>query len=62
MGMDEVAKTLDLNPNRFCLLGALLGNHILTPGDLENFHRQLVPPDNSDSKEAVRIKLIRFGF
>ncbi len=41
--MDEVAKSLDLNPNRFGLLGALLGNHILTPEDLQGFHQKLAP-------------------
>lgn len=25
--MDEIAKNLDLNPNRFCILAALLGEH-----------------------------------
>lgn len=52
--VDEVAKSLDLNPNRFCLLGALLGNHILPTSDLENFHRQLAPPDSSDPKNKVK--------
>ena len=41
--LDEFAKSLDLNPNRFGLLGVLLGNHILTPEDLEEFHKKLVP-------------------
>lgn len=41
--LDEVAKSLDLNPNRFSLLGALLGNHILTPHDLCDFHERIVP-------------------
>ena len=50
--VDEVAKNLDLNPNRFCLLGALLGNHILQPSDLEEFHKQLAP---EDSKNKVRM-------
>ena len=26
--MDEIAKNLDLNPNRFCILAALLGEHV----------------------------------
>lgn len=41
--IDEVAKCLDLNPNRFCLLGALLGNHILPPAELKDFHEKLAP-------------------
>jgi hypothetical protein len=53
--VDEMARTFDLNPNRFCLLGALLGNHILPPKDLEDFHRKLAPPDPAtDSKNKVR--------
>ena len=50
--LDEVARALDLNPNRFCLLGALLGNHILNPGDLEEFHSKLAP-DTKDLKSKV---------
>ena len=49
--VDQVAKNLDLNPNRFCLLGALLGNHILPPSDLTTFHQQLAP---EDSKNKVK--------
>eukprot|EP00095_Tigriopus_kingsejongensis_P011331 maker-scaffold195_size270011-snap-gene-1.20 protein:Tk11331 transcript:maker-scaffold195_size270011-snap-gene-1.20-mRNA-1 annotation:"constitutive coactivator of ppar-gamma-like protein 1-like protein" len=41
--MDEVAKALDLNPNRFCMLAVLLGNHILTGEDLRDFHRNSTP-------------------
>ncbi|XP_074645802.1 constitutive coactivator of PPAR-gamma-like protein 1 homolog [Tubulanus polymorphus] len=35
--MDEVAKCLDLHPNRFCVLAALLGNFILSEEDLYEF-------------------------
>ena len=31
------------NPNRFCLLGALLGNHILPSKELRPFHLRLAP-------------------
>ena len=31
------------NPNRFCLLGALLGNHILPAKELRPFHLRLAP-------------------
>ena len=43
-GVDEVAKALDLNPNRFCLLASLLGNHILPGYELQEFHSRLAPP------------------
>lgn len=43
-GVDEVAKALDLNPNRFCLLASLLGNHILPTYELSEFHNRLAPP------------------
>ncbi|XP_046542627.1 constitutive coactivator of PPAR-gamma-like protein 1 isoform X2 [Haliotis rubra] len=39
--MDEIAKCLNLNPNRFCIFAALLGNHILTDDDLYDFRSQL---------------------
>jgi hypothetical protein len=57
--VDEVAKNLDLNPNRFCLLGALLGNHILPSSDLEDFHKQLAP---EDSMNKVRQFVVRKFF
>lgn len=41
--MDEIAKSFDLNPNRFSLMAALLGNHHLTEKDLRQFHCKLVP-------------------
>lgn len=50
--VDEVAKYLDLNPNRFCLLGALLGCHLLPHQELEAFHQQLVP-DLKDKQTKV---------
>lgn len=40
--MDEIAKNLDLNPNRFCILAALLGNHILPDEDLYSFYIELL--------------------
>jgi len=48
--IDEIAKFLDLNPVRFCLLGALLGNHILTKSDLESFHKKIIHPEKQDSE------------
>lgn len=47
--LDEMAKSLDLNPNRFCLLGALLGNHILPSKELKEFHMRLAPPETTVS-------------
>ncbi|XP_040569824.1 constitutive coactivator of PPAR-gamma-like protein 1 homolog [Lepeophtheirus salmonis] len=49
-----IGKSLGLNPAEFCLLGALLGNHILTVDDLSNFHNQLVP----QLKQVKKIKII----
>ncbi|XP_037087602.1 constitutive coactivator of PPAR-gamma-like protein 1 homolog [Pollicipes pollicipes] len=39
--LNEVARGLDLQPNRFCLLAALLGNYLLTEDELAEFHDQL---------------------
>ena len=41
--IDDVCKNLDLNPNRFCLLATLLGNHIVPISDLAEFHERLAP-------------------
>ena len=41
--IDDVCKNLDLNPNRFCLLATLLGNHIIPVSDLAEFHTRLAP-------------------
>ena len=34
---------MDLNPNRFCLLATLLGNHIVPVSELTEFHSRLAP-------------------
>ncbi|XP_043207106.1 constitutive coactivator of PPAR-gamma-like protein 1 isoform X2 [Amphibalanus amphitrite] len=39
--LNEVARGLDLQPNRFCLLAALLGNYQLTEEELAEFHGRL---------------------
>ena len=39
--MNEVARGLDLQPNRFCLLAALLGNYQLTEEELAESHGRL---------------------
>ncbi|XP_068939850.1 constitutive coactivator of PPAR-gamma-like protein 1 isoform X1 [Petaurus breviceps papuanus] len=44
--MHEVAKQLDLNPNRFPIFAALLGNHILPDEDLASFHWSLLGPEH----------------
>uniref|UniRef100_A0A8C5Y0P3 Constitutive coactivator of PPAR-gamma-like protein 1 n=1 Tax=Microcebus murinus TaxID=30608 RepID=A0A8C5Y0P3_MICMU len=44
--MDEVAKQLDLNPNRFPIFAALLGNHILPDEDLASFSWSLLGPEH----------------
>lgn len=54
--MDEVARTLDLNPNRFSLLAGLLGNHMLTTAELASFHSTLIPDLDADKDgRTVRI-------
>uniref|UniRef100_A0AAZ3PHJ5 Family with sequence similarity 120A n=1 Tax=Oncorhynchus tshawytscha TaxID=74940 RepID=A0AAZ3PHJ5_ONCTS len=44
--MHEVAKQLDLNPNRFVIFASLLGNHILPDEDLAAFHWSLLGPEH----------------
>ena len=39
---------MDLNPNRFCLLATLLGNHIIPVSDLAEFHARLAPEMKQD--------------
>jgi len=39
--LTEVAKGLGLQPDRFCILAALLGNYLLTEQDLADFYRKL---------------------
>ena len=46
--IDDVCKNLDLNPNRFCLLATLLGNHIIPVSDLAEFHARLAPEMKQD--------------
>ena len=51
----QVAKALDLNPNRFSLMAALLGNDILTVADLGEFHHLLVPELSEKSKDSADV-------
>ncbi|XP_040819136.1 constitutive coactivator of PPAR-gamma-like protein 1 isoform X3 [Ochotona curzoniae] len=52
--MHEVAKQLDLNPNRFPVFAALLGNHILPDEDLASFHWSLLGPEHPLASLKVR--------
>ncbi|XP_048403874.1 constitutive coactivator of PPAR-gamma-like protein 1 isoform X2 [Stegostoma tigrinum] len=52
--MHEVAKQLDLNPSRFVIFAALLGNHILPDEDLAAFHWSLLGPDHPLASLKVR--------
>ncbi|XP_052283833.1 constitutive coactivator of PPAR-gamma-like protein 1 isoform X2 [Dreissena polymorpha] len=52
--MDEIAKALDLNPNRFCLFAALLGNHLLTEEDLYDFYKELLTRASQDAGKTVK--------
>ena len=40
--IDKMAQTLDLIQDRFCVLGALMGSHILTVEDLKSFHAKAI--------------------
>ncbi|XP_063954002.1 constitutive coactivator of PPAR-gamma-like protein 1 homolog [Lytechinus pictus] len=44
--MEEVAKALNLHPDRFVIFAALLGNHILLDEELTLFHWSLLGPDH----------------
>uniref|UniRef100_A0A8K9VDC1 Family with sequence similarity 120 member A n=1 Tax=Oncorhynchus mykiss TaxID=8022 RepID=A0A8K9VDC1_ONCMY len=52
--MHEVAKQLDLNPNRFVIFASLLGNHILPDEDLAAFHWSLLGPEHPLASLKVR--------
>lgn len=52
--MHEVARQLDLNPNRFVILASLLGNHILPDEDLAAFHWSLLGPEHPLASLKVR--------
>ena len=47
------------NPNRFCLLGALLGNHILPAKELRPFHLRLAPEMKDSKLKDVFDRVIR---
>ncbi|XP_070557996.1 LOW QUALITY PROTEIN: constitutive coactivator of PPAR-gamma-like protein 1 homolog [Ptychodera flava] len=58
--IDELAKELDLNPNRFVIFAALVGNHILPDEDLALFHWYLLGPGHplSNLKQARTHQLV----
>ncbi|CAJ1051868.1 constitutive coactivator of PPAR-gamma-like protein 1 homolog isoform X2 [Xyrichtys novacula] len=52
--MHQVARQLDLNPNRFIIFASLLGNHILPDEDLAAFHWSLLGPEHPLASLKVR--------
>ncbi|KAF3689354.1 Constitutive coactivator of PPAR-gamma-like protein 1 [Channa argus] len=52
--MHEVARQLDLNPNRFVVFASILGNHILPDEDLAAFHWSLLGPEHPLASLKVR--------
>ncbi|GFS19690.1 constitutive coactivator of PPAR-gamma-like protein 1-like protein [Elysia marginata] len=50
--MDEIAKCMNLNPNRFCIFAALLGNHILTDDDLIPFRDSIPSLDHGKHRKS----------
>ncbi|XP_077989887.1 constitutive coactivator of PPAR-gamma-like protein 1 homolog isoform X2 [Glandiceps talaboti] len=58
--IDELAKELDLNPNRFVIFSALVGNHILPDEDLALFHWFLLGPGHplANLKQARTHQLV----
>ncbi|KAM9758190.1 constitutive coactivator of PPAR-gamma-like protein 1 [Menidia menidia] len=52
--MHEVARQLDLNPNRFVIFASLLGNHILPDEDLAAFHWNLLGSEHPLASLKVR--------
>ena len=54
----QVAKSFDLNPNRFSLMAALLGNHVLSDKDLFDFHKRLVPDLSPKTSAAIVIRAV----
>uniref|UniRef100_A0AAY4EIV0 Constitutive coactivator of PPAR-gamma-like protein 1 n=1 Tax=Denticeps clupeoides TaxID=299321 RepID=A0AAY4EIV0_9TELE len=57
--MHEVAKQLDLNPNRFVIFASLLGNHVLPDEDLAAFHWSLLGPEHPLASLKVRRLQVR---
>ncbi|XP_013779600.1 constitutive coactivator of PPAR-gamma-like protein 1 homolog isoform X2 [Limulus polyphemus] len=58
--LDEVAKTLNLHPNRFCVFAALLGNYLLSEEDLTPFYHVLCPdqPKEKPIPAEILIKAV----
>ncbi|XP_034241898.1 constitutive coactivator of PPAR-gamma-like protein 1 homolog [Thrips palmi] len=51
--LSQLAKSLDLPRERFCLLAALLGNYMLTEQDLSEFYTRLGLDSNSLKPDAL---------
>jgi hypothetical protein len=45
--MGKVAEALDLPNNRLPVVAALLGNHLISEEELNQFHRKLCPEHQS---------------
>lgn len=53
--LSQLAKSLDLPRERFCLLAALLGNYMLTEQDLSDFYARLgLDPNNLKAEVLVK--------
>lgn len=52
--ISQLAKSLDLPRERFCLLAALLGNYMLTELDLSEFYVRLGLENNSKPDSLVK--------
>ncbi|XP_031778257.1 constitutive coactivator of PPAR-gamma-like protein 1 homolog isoform X1 [Nasonia vitripennis] len=51
----ELLKGLNLQPERLCILAALLGNHILTESDLADFYKKINPnPNKINVDQSIR--------
>lgn len=51
--LSQLAKSLDLPRERFCLLAALLGNYMLTEQDLSDFYTRLGLDSNNLKPDAL---------
>lgn len=58
--LSQLAESLDLPRERFCLLAALLGNYMLTEQDLSDFYGRLGLETSSMKPEALVKKVAAF--
>ncbi|CAM1306231.1 FAM120A (predicted), partial [Pycnogonum litorale] len=52
--LDEVAKSMNLHPKRFCVFAALLGNYLLRDEDLASFYQTLVKDSKTNSDTLIK--------